>query len=96
MGLSLCRSTGPLVTAASFVRAFNSWYLKQETPHVTVGHLMEQRNIVKKPKKFGRIIAFSRPTDKPAYTLLVVVFGDEIRSLEYRKISVIAGFLIED
>lgn len=67
--------------------------LKQKAPDVTVGHLIEQQNIINRLKKLGCTIAYPRSVDKEAHVVSVVAFDDASEGYKYGQLGEIIGLL---
>lgn len=76
-------SEGWLGTETSPFFAFYLSYLQQKAPNITVGNLMDKRNVVKKLYRLSSIIAYLRSTDEVAYIMSLVAFADASKGPMY-------------
>ena len=87
-------SLGYIGTATSPICSFYASYIQQKAPELKTCHLVEHVNIVRKLKKLGTTIAYTRPSDKCQYELSVLLFADASRIDDCGQLGVITGLLI--
>lgn len=94
--MSTNSTLGWIGSAISPICSYYASYMQQKAPRIKVSHLVEQNNIIRKLKRYGKTVSYQRPPLNTKVELSVLAFSDASKVDENGQLGIICGLLVGD